>query len=107
MMFQLGSKLSAFLSCRRLALARGTVTAGLTAVSHPNVLDSGDPETVQIFTSIHEEDVFSVCHGTIGSARQVQIQIFFIHVLVFPPDPLGWRVGRKLFIVSGCNSLLL
>lgn len=55
MMFQLGSKLSAFLSCRWLALARGTVTAGLTAVSHPNVLDSGDPETVQIFTSIHEE----------------------------------------------------
>lgn len=53
--------------------------AGLTAMSHPNVFNSDDPETVQIFAGIHEEDLFSVCHSTI--CCQVQIQILFIHNL--------------------------
>lgn len=59
----------------------------MTAMSHPNVFNSDDPETVQIFTSIHEEDLFSVCRSTVGC--QVQIQILFIHNLglIISPRP--------------------
>lgn len=49
----------------------------MTAASPPNVFDSDDPETVQIFTGIHEEDLFSVCRP--GVCCQVQIQILFFH----------------------------
>lgn len=76
MMFPLGSNSAfSFLPARLLAPARDC--DGLTAMSHPNVFNSDDPETVQIFTSIHEEDLFSVCRNTV--CCQVQIQILFIH----------------------------
>lgn len=65
-------QLSGFLSAACL-LRAGIVTAA----SPPNVFDSDDPETVQIFTGIHEEDLFSVCRP--GVCCQVQIQILFIH----------------------------
>lgn len=46
-----------------LACSGSDCDDGVTAMSHPNVFNSDDPETVQIFTSIHEEDLFSVCRS--------------------------------------------